>query len=35
MISGGLKRAWLVRGPTDMRKSFEGLAGIVDAIPGA
>jgi len=35
MISGGLKRAWLVRGATDMRKSFEGLAGIVDTIDGA
>jgi transposase len=35
MISGGLRRAWLVIGATDMRKSFEGLAGIVESIPGA
>lgn len=35
MIGTGLKRAWLVSGPTDMRKSFEGLAGIVEQLaPG-
>jgi transposase len=35
MIGTGLKKAWLVSGPTDMRKSFEGLAGIVEALaPG-
>lgn len=34
MISGGLKRAWLVCGATDMRKSFEGLAGIVEELRG-
>ena len=32
MIGTGLKRAWLVSGPTDMRKSFEGLAGIVERL---
>ena len=35
MIGTGLKKAWLVSGPTDMRKSFEGLAGIVEQLaPG-
>ena len=32
MIGTGLKKAWLVSGPTDMRKSFEGLAGIVESL---
>ena len=36
MIGTGLKKAWLVSGRTDMRKSFEGLAGIVERLaPGA
>lgn len=35
MITSGLNRAWLVRGATDMRKSFEGLSGILEMIsPG-
>ena len=32
MILGNLKGAWLVSGPTDMRKSYEGLAGIVEQL---
>ena len=29
MIGTGLKKAWLVSGPTDMRKSFDTLCGVV------